>query len=103
MTWYACARSVMPTNMVIESTAIVTMVAAALLASGGLKAGTPFDTASTPVIAVQPFEKAVRSRNRVSGEPAVARGDATCTGITVPASTRHVPTAISERIASTKK
>ena len=60
----------MPTNIVIESTAIISMVVAAFLASGGLKAGTPLDTASTPVMAVQPFENAVRIRNSVSGWPA---------------------------------
>ena len=59
----------MPTNIVIASTAMITMVAAAFCASGGLKAGTPLDTASTPVIAVQPFENALRSRNNVSGWP----------------------------------
>ena len=53
----------------IDSTAIITIVAAAFFASGGLNAGTPFDTASTPVMAVQPLEKAVSSRKRVSGVP----------------------------------
>ena len=60
----------MPTNIVIASTAIVTSVCAAFFASGGRNAGTPFDTASTPVIAVQPFENAVSSRN--SAERAAA-------------------------------
>ena len=49
----------MPMNIVIDITAMVTSVAAAFRLSGGRNAGTPFDTASTPVIAVQPFEKAV--------------------------------------------
>ena len=47
--------------------------------SGGLKAGTPFETASTPVIAVQPFENARRSRNSVSGD-AVATSSAAGAG-----------------------
>jgi hypothetical protein len=64
----------------MESTSIVIMVAAAFLASGGLNAGTPFDTASTPVIAVQPFEKAVRSRKRVSGSCADVTGSTATTG-----------------------
>ena len=38
--------------------------------SGGRNAGTPFDTASTPVIAVQPLANAVSSRNVVSGSRA---------------------------------
>ena len=67
MTWYACASSVMPRNIVIDSTAIISIVAAAFFDSGGWNAGTPFETASTPVIAVQPFENAVSSRNSVSG------------------------------------
>ena len=45
---------------------MATSVAAALRLSGGRNAGTPFDTASTPVMAVQPFENAVRSANVVS-------------------------------------
>ena len=45
---------------------MATRVAAAFRLSGGLKAGTPFETASTPVIAVQPFENAVSNANVVS-------------------------------------
>ena len=56
-------------NIVIDSTAIISIVAAAFLASGALNAGTPFETASTPVIAVQPFEKAVSKRNSVNVSP----------------------------------
>ena len=50
-------------NIVIDSTAMATSVCAAFLLSGGRNAGTPFETASTPVIAVQPFENAVSSTN----------------------------------------
>ena len=57
----------MPRNIVIASTAIATSVAAAFFASGGRNAGTPFETASTPVIAVQPLANAVSSRKVVSG------------------------------------
>ena len=57
----------MPTNITIASVAIATSVADAFFASGGRNAGTPFDTASTPVIAVQPLANAVSSRNVVSG------------------------------------
>ena len=65
----------MPRNIAIASTAIVTSVAAAFLASGGRNAGTPSDTASTPVIAVQPLANAVSNRNVVSGfaSPSAAR------------------------------
>ena len=74
----------MPRNIVIDSTTIISIVAAAFFASGGRNAGTPFDTASTPVIAVQPFEKAVSSRNSVSGDPVESHGAAAITGVTVP-------------------
>ena len=57
----------MPTNITIASVAIAMSVADAFFASGGRNAGTPFDTASTPVIAVQPLANAVSSRNVVSG------------------------------------
>src|SRR5205823_7705488 len=67
MTWYAWARNVMPRNIVMASTAIVTSVAAAFFDSGGRNAGTPSDTASTPVIAVHPLANAVRSRKVVTG------------------------------------
>ena len=69
----------MPRNIVIDNTAIMSIVAAAFLGSGGLKAGTPFDTASTPVIAVQPLAKAVSRRNQVSGAPV----EATASGVTI--------------------
>ena len=56
----------------MERAPIATSVDAALRLSGGRNAGTPFETASTPVIAVHPFEKAVRSANVVSRPVAVA-------------------------------
>ena len=62
----------MPRNMAIAITAIATSVCAALRLSGGRNAGTPFDTASTPVSAVQPFENAVSSTN--SGSAVVPGG-----------------------------
>ena len=42
---------------------MITSVAAAFFASGGLNAGTPLETASTPVIAVQPLANARSTRN----------------------------------------
>ena len=63
--------------------------------SGGLNAGTPFETASTPVMAVQPFENAVSSRKVVSSPacpvPSGARGG---TGTMPPVAARHAPTAM---------
>ncbi len=82
---------------------MIIMVAAAFLASGGLKAGTPFETASTPVMAVQPFENALRRRKSVSGCPSDAIGSAGSTGCTVPVMARQAPTAISARRLTMKK
>ena len=56
-------------NIVMEIVAMATSVIDALRLSGGLNAGTPFETASTPVIAVHPFENAVRSAKVVSTPP----------------------------------
>ena len=50
----AIASAVMPANIVIESAPMITSVVAALRLFGSSKAGTPFETASTPVSAVQP-------------------------------------------------
>src|SRR6185295_15935817 len=77
---YACARTVMPTIITIAITAIATSVADAFFASGGRKAGTPFDTASTPVIAVHPLANAVSSRNVVNGWWPALGGNETVTG-----------------------
>ena len=53
----------MPRKRVTQSPAMITSVAAALRASGALNAGTPLETASTPVIAVQPLANARSTRN----------------------------------------
>src|SRR5258706_6775929 len=101
---YACASSVMPMNIVIASTAIVTSVDAAFLLSGGRNAGTPFETASTPVIAVQPLEKAVRIANvvRMPVEVVVAPA-AAATGSSDPVQYRHAPTPITSSMLAMKK
>ena len=81
----------------------MTIVAAAFFGSGGLNAGTPFDTASTPVMAVQPFENAVSSRNSVSGSLAGITASAVVTGATVPVSACHRPAPMSDSRQTTKK
>ena len=70
------------------------MVAAAFLASGGLNAGTPLETASTPVIAVQPFEKAVNSRKSVNVSPAGWMDWVAAIGWIDPLIARQAPSAI---------
>ena len=93
----------MPRNIVIERTAMIIIVAAAFFASGGLNAGTPFETASTPVMAVQPFENACSRRKSVSGCPSDAIGSTGSTGCTVPVNARQAPTAISASRLTMKK
>jgi hypothetical protein len=90
-------------NMMIDSAPMATRVEAALRLSGGRKAGTPFETASTPVIAVQPFEKAVKSANvdkRLRGLPGCSNsaGDAMA-----PVKYRQVPTPNIPRMPTMKK
>jgi hypothetical protein len=78
----------MPVNMVMASTAIRPSVRVAVCASGALKAGTPSETASTPVMAVQPLANADSSTNRViDPAPRVGSGSVVTTGTAVPAST----------------
>src|SRR3989442_2629218 len=94
----------MPMNIVMAITAIATSVAEALRLSGGRKAGTPFETASTPVIAVQPLENAVRSVNVVSMPVALSEASAAgSTGWSEPVAYRHAPTAIIARMLMMKK
>src|SRR5438132_11764724 len=90
-------------NIVIASTAIVTSVAAAFLLSGRRNAGTPFEAASTPVMAVQPFEKAVSSMNVVSTPVPVGIAPAAVTGASVPVAYRHAPTASIVMMPAMKK
>src|SRR6476646_1337765 len=83
-TLYTWASIVIPTNITIASDAIAINVADAFFASGGRNAGTPFDTASTPVIAVQPLANAVSNRSVVTGcWPALA-GSGASTGTITP-------------------
>src|SRR5215216_3523730 len=97
----------MPMNIAIDSTAIVTSVDAAFLLSGGRKAGTPLDTASTPVIAVQPLENAVNRTNalrtRIPPEPRGTALAGAATGSSVPVKYRQAPTASMARILTMKK
>src|ERR1700759_707787 len=93
----------MPRNIVIDSTAIISIVAAASFDSGGLNAGTPFDTASTPVIAVQPFENAVSNKNSVNGCAVTCVGAIATTGCTEPVSAWIAPTTISASVVKMKK
>ena len=61
-------------------TAIHVRVVAALRASGFLKAGTPLEIASTPVIAEQPAANDLRMRKIVSGSVAATGANCPMTG-----------------------
>src|SRR3989442_684307 len=65
-TWEEGASTVIPTKSVPRMTAIQVSVIAALRVSGFLKAGTPLEMASTPVIAEQPAAKDLSSRKSES-------------------------------------
>jgi hypothetical protein len=71
-TWAIMARAVMPANIVVASSPMISSVPAALALLGGRKAGTPLDTASTPVSAVQPEAKARSTRKTVNRPPVCA-------------------------------
>jgi len=74
---------VRPKKKVTSSPDIQTMVAAAFLDSGGLKAVTPLLIASTPVSAAQPLAKAcmmMKPKAKVEREPCVGAGPGRCVG-----------------------
>ena len=88
--------------MIPTSAPMIASVVLALAASGRRNAGTPFETASTPVIALQPSANARISRSR----PNVSAG--TTTGITPvtcggsPSSARPAPIAMRASIETRK-
>src|SRR3954464_4729387 len=102
-TLYTCASIVIPTNITIASDAIAISVADAFFASGGWNAGTPLDTASTPVIAVQPLANAVSSRKVVTGCCPPFGGSAVVTGTMPPVRYRYSPALNSSATLNTKK
>ena len=81
---------------------MISMVVRAFSHSGGLKAGTPFATASVPVIAEQPSANARMRRS----SPKVSAG--TCSGVTpvtwggMPSSVRTTPAPIITRALTRK-
>ncbi len=76
---------------------------AAFFAGGSLNIGTPSATASTPVSAVQPFAKAVSSRNVVI-MPVLNVGSTSvgATGSTLPVIARTAPVRIKPSITVRK-
>ena len=80
----------MPTNSVIRMNPSQARTMRALRASGGRKAGTPSDTASTPVSAAQPEEKA-RSTRKSDRSWVTARSAVGGGGVSHPATHRTKP------------
>ena len=68
----AIASAVIPPNIVIARIPMIVSVAAALRLLGGWNAGMPFDTASTPVSAVQPDANARSTRKTLRRPPVSA-------------------------------
>ena len=68
----ATASAVIPANIVIDRKPMITSVVAAFRLFGSSKAGTPLETASTPVSAVQPEANARRTRNTIRMPPVSA-------------------------------
>ena len=92
----------MPRNITPTRAPITVSVVRALRASGGLKAGTPFETASTPVIALQPSANARMRSRRPSDSAGTTTGvtPLTCGG--APRSVRPTPTPIRASIETRK-
>ena len=82
----------MPMNSTMRMTPSQTSTVRALRDSGGSKAGTPSDTASTPVSAVQPEAKARRMRKREAAcRPSAATSGRGGTPISQPNAQRAKP------------
>ena len=95
----------MPAKVTARIAIITVRVARAFFHSGGLKAGTPSEIASTPVSAAQPELKARRTTKRVSA-PAPASAFAsggTGSGSKPLIAVRAIPTAIMTNMPTRKR
>ena len=81
----------MPMKSEIRMTPSHASTTRAFFASGGLKAGTPSETASTPVSAAQPEAKARRTRKSVSSCVSAMTGSTACAGASQPKVQRTSP------------
>ena len=83
---------------------IQSSVIPALRLRGSLKAGMPFEIASTPVSAVVPLEKACSSRKSPSARVgAISSGGGSGIGWSAPAGSRTSPVPTVSNIMPTKK
>ena len=93
----------MPRNMIATRAPIIVRVIRALAASGRRKAGTPFETASTPVIALQPSAKARITSRMLSDSRGTVAGTTPVTWGASPSSVRLIPIAIMPRVITTNR
>ena len=97
-TWSFAASHEIPMNIVASSSPSATSVCLACFHSTGLKAGTPFEIASTPVIAVLPDASACNATNagtsaKADSAPPVVTGGGTASD---PVAARTTPTMSSD-------
>ena len=97
-TWSFAASHEIPMNIVARSSPSATSVCLACFHSTGLKAGTPFEIASTPVIAVLPDASACNATNagtsaKADSAPPVVTGGGTASD---PVAARTTPTMSSD-------
>jgi hypothetical protein len=71
----------MPPRKIMSSTMMMVRVRLAFVRVGSRKAATPLETASTPVMAVQPLEKTLASSHNESIDVADGRCGGAMTGI----------------------
>ena len=91
-------------NMLPSRIPMATSVCRALTDSGGLKAGTPLEMASVPVIAVHPWANARMSTNTPSASPIGCRtGGGGSYVMPPPRNRRYSPKPISTYIMATKR
>ena len=97
------ARNESPRNITPSRLPIHISVVRAFSHSGGLKAGTPLEIASTPVTAAPPDANACRIRNRPIAPVVSATSGGTGSGCRSPASARTIPVPRSTNIITMKK
>ncbi|CAB4762414.1 unannotated protein [freshwater metagenome] len=97
----------MPLNIAMEITPRSSRVVAAFFDLGGRKAGTPFETASMPVSAVVPEEKARATTNTRARPAKLASGTTSQLALSasrsLPIARRTTATPIMTKIDSMKK
>src|SRR3954451_13923352 len=94
----------MPMNMMPRQTPITMSVDRAFFHSGGLNAGTPFEIASTPVMAAPPDANACRMRNNPTDDVCTRRaGSLGGIGSRWPVAWRTMPTMMITSIDTMKQ